>query len=586
MLQLILILIPMLASLVLVALIDDKTIRSGYIAVAGALASLIFSLYYFSVLGGGTAVAVYSWFYIGSFNFQVSTLSSYVSVFATIIVSFISLMVIIFSLFYMKKEPQKRYYAEMSLFVFSMLALVISDSLLLLYVFWELVGISSFLLIGFYYEREKAAAAANKALIMTRIGDMALFAAIVILFVNYGTLSLTFILSNLQLLSSGMLLLVASLVTIAAISKSAQFPFYPWLPDAMEGPTTVSALLHSATMVAAGAYILILLSPLLSSAGMGTVISVIAIITAFIGAFLALHVVDMKRILAYSTIESLSFMFLAIGSLNAGGALYYLITHAIFKSLLFLITGALMVFFGTQDIRKLGTKGLQNSWLFLPFLAGILSLAGFPPFMGFFAHLTLSHAFGVYGQALFVVLSFLTSLFAFRLLFTVFRSGALPSKKMYYTLSSALPIFLLAAITLFGGISLFYMYGLINASYSLDVSTLIDLIASFVGVLSAFWLFGSVNRNYWVSRLSSFADSLSSFSYNVILQLIGASVVYLGRSFADFDDALTSFYESVAKYSLILSFKSRRIEDGDVQTYISVMLIGLIIVLAVAVVFL
>ena len=294
------IILPMLASLVIIPLIGERIIKSYLIAITATTVSLItsivFSVAYF------TTPSTESFPWIGS-AFSLSLTGNNFTLASAVLVSFVSLMVLLFSVFYMKKEPQERYYAEMSLFIASMLGLILSGSLLLFYIFWELVGVSSYLLIGFWYKKERAVAAGKKALVMTRIGDAAFLAALAIIFINLNTFSISTILQSLTNLSQPLLLLIASLVIIAALSKSAQFPFYTWLPDAMEGPTPVSALLHSATMVAAGAYLLILLSPLIAAAGLDIVIVIIGLFTAFLAALLAMNHTHFKRILAHSRIS-------------------------------------------------------------------------------------------------------------------------------------------------------------------------------------------------------------------------------------------------------------------------------------------
>ena len=576
-----LILLPVLASLCLIPLFGERKIKSSTIAIAGALGSLALASYYLFAYFGKSVVESYNWFLGG---FSLSFIGNNLTLSFAVLVSFISLMVLIFSVFYMKKEQQERYYVEMSIFILSMLGLVLSNSLLLFYIFWELVGVSSYLLIGFWYKKESASAAGKKALVITRIGDMAFFAALIILFIGLGTFSIPSINSATSSLPQPLLLLSGILILIAALSKSAQFPFYTWLPDAMEGPTPVSALLHSATMVAAGAYLVIVMSPLLAAAGLNIILVGVGLLTAFIAVFLALNHRQIKRIFAYSTIESLAFMFIAVGTANTGGAVFYLFAHAFFKSLLFLISGVFAVLLGMQDIYALKLKKLAGTWVMIPALIGIISLAGIPPFMSFFAHLSLSAGFNIYENLLFVIISFLTALFAFRIFFVVFNQRA--EEKLEKQKESYIPIYVLSAISAVGGLLMFSFTNIIaNFTYVLDGFTLIDVLAALVGVFVAFEFFYRSKYPHFSMKVKSMVSYLSKHSYDSILSSIGGFVVLVGALVGLFDSKLSIFYDKLADGSLFLSSKSRRLEDGDTQTYILAIMVGIIAIFAVAAIY-
>lgn len=573
------ILLPMLIAFLLVPVIGERWIKSYLIAIAGALSSLLISIFYLYSNFGGIVEESYRWFFTSSFS--LSFLGDNLTLSLAALVSFISLMVLIFSVFYMKKEAQIRYYTEMSVFIFAMLGLVLSDSFLLFYIFWELVGVSSYLLIGFWYDRDKASAAGKKALVITRIGDMALFAAIIIIFANLNTFTISTILQSLSQLSQPILVLVGSLIFIAALSKSAQFPFYTWLPDAMEGPTPVSALLHSATMVAAGAYLLVMMSPLIGLAGLNLLVVLIGILTAFIAALLALNHVHIKRILAYSTIESLSFMFIAVGTTNTGGAVFYLMTHAMFKSLLFLITGVLAILVGVQDVYALKLKRLAKTWLRVPAIVGFASLAGLPPFATFFAHSALSISFNLLENIAFVLLSFLTALFAFRAFFLVF--GKSSSSKLSSSLPASLPIYILTLVSTIFGVAVLYFTNIIpDFSYSFDSFTFLSVAASLLGVFLAFEIFSRGNYKKVSDMAKSITVYFSNNTYDMILNSVGEAFVLFGIVLGRFDDLLSTFYDNLAESALKLSSKSRRLQSGDTQTYIMAIFVGLIALLLVA----
>ena len=569
----------MLLSLVLIPILGERIIRSSLIAIIGALSSFLLSVFYFWTNLGNSTIESYNW--ISGSNFMLSFRGDNLTLALSVLVSFVSLMVLVFSVFYMRKEDQARYYAEMSLFIFSMLGLVLSNSTLLFYIFWEIVGVSSYLLIGFWYKKESASAAGKKALVLTRIGDMALFAAIIILFVNLNTFSIPNTLSSIGFLPVQTLVLVGALILIAALSKSAQFPFYTWLPDAMEGPTPVSALLHSATMVAAGVYLLVVMSPLLLLSGLDPVIVTIGMFTAFLAAFLALNHTHFKRILAYSTIESLSFMFIAVGTLNTGGAIFYLVVHALFKSMLFLIAGVLAMLVGLQDIHALRLKKLGKTWLLIPASIGFASLAGLPPFASFFAHASLTVGFNMIENILFVFLAFLTALFSFRLFFIVF--GKRSSTRLERSPVSAIPIYLLSLFSVVGGVMALYFTNLIPSfAYSFDLFTLCSFVAAVLGVVTAFEIFGKGRYDGLLIGIKLRLKFLFDHPYDGFLTQVGSLFIRLGAIFARFDDMLSAFYDKLADSALLLSSNSRRVQNGDTQTYVAAILVGLVAILIVA----
>ena len=310
-----------------------------------------------------------------------------------------------------------RYFSYLNLFVFFMLILVLGESLLVMFIGWEGVGLCSYLLIGFWYKEEENIAAAKKAFIVNRVGDFAFLIGMFLLYNQFGTLSFSEInnvASSLAIGMSSILLVSCVLLFIGATGKSAQFPLYVWLPDAMAGPTPVSALIHAATMVTAGVYMLVRLHPLfLLNPLVMQFIAIIGVITAFLAATMALVQNDIKKVLAYSTISQLGFMFLACGVGAYNTAMFHLVTHAFFKALLFLGAGSVIhACDGKQNMLQMG--GLKK---YLPhthrvMLIGSIALAGLPPFAGFFSkdeilYSALSLPLG--GISLYVVAQFITS---------------------------------------------------------------------------------------------------------------------------------------------------------------------------------
>ena len=350
------------------------------------------------------------------------------------LVTLVALVIQVYSLGYMKGDPRFGwYFAVHSLFAAAMLTLVLADNFLLLYVAWELVGLGSYLLIGFWYERRSAAEAAKKAFVTTRIGDVALLIGILLLFKQVGTFDMSTIFGEAQalvygepsLLGSGTATAAVLLLFIGAMGKSAQFPFHVWLPDAMEGPTPVSALIHAATMVAAGVYLVARAFPLFEAAPDAlTVVAVIGLITALMGASMAMVVTDLKRVLAYSTISHLGLMMLTLGSFGYAAAIFHLVAHGFSKAMLFLGAGSVMHSMDEEtDIRKMGGLRKVMPVTALTFAIGALSLGGIPIFSGFWSKdeallAVLDHR--VYLLAFAFIVAFMSALYMARVWFMVF----------------------------------------------------------------------------------------------------------------------------------------------------------------------
>jgi NADH-quinone oxidoreductase subunit L len=371
----------------------------------------------------------WTWFAAGNFRVGLSILTDPLSVFMMLVVAGVGSLIVLYSIGYMDGEDEeRRYFAYMSLFVFSMLMLVQGGNLLLLLVGWGLVGLSSYLLIGFHHDRPSAVAAAKKAFIMNALGDATMALAFFVLIQKTGTLDYGLAFSKAHGLGSTTLNLVALGLLGGAVAKSAQLPLQTWLPDAMEGPTPVSALIHAATMVTAGVYLIVRTHALFElapkvqdlAAGLGAA-------TLLMAGLIALVQNDIKRVIAYSTMSQIGYMFLAAGLGAYANAMFHLLTHAFFKALLFLAAGIVIhALAGEQDIRKMGglRKLMPKTWLAM--LVGGLALAGLPPLSGFFSKdsiLASALDRGWYGDILFgagMVGTFLTGLYTFRMLFIVF----------------------------------------------------------------------------------------------------------------------------------------------------------------------
>jgi proton-translocating NADH-quinone oxidoreductase chain L len=342
---------------------------------------------------GGTYQA--PWLHIGSLTITLSALVNPLSTGMLVLVGGVSFLVQLYSFGYMDHEPSlARYYGLINFFTMAMLGLVLSNNLLIMYGFWELMGLSSYLLVGFWWSKPAASAAAKKAFMTTRIGDFLLLVGIVLLSVTAKTLDITELghWAETAQLAAPFAALLVLLLFGGPVGKSAQFPLHVWLPDAMEGPTPASALIHAATMVAAGVFMVVRLEPIFALSPLAmTVVASIGAITAFGSALIATCQNDIKRVLAYSTISQLGYMFMAIGSGHPEAAIFHLFTHAFFKAMLFLGAGSVIHAVHTQDMREMGGLAKKMPITTLTYGVGVLALAGVFPFAGFWSKDAVLH---------------------------------------------------------------------------------------------------------------------------------------------------------------------------------------------------
>ncbi len=408
----------------------------------------------------------WTWLSAGSFHAGVSILVDPLSVFMMLVVSGVGALIVLYSVGYMDgNEEERRFFAYMSVFVFSMLLLVEGSNLLLLLAGWGMVGLSSYLLIGFDQHRPAAIAAAKKAFVMNAFGDATMALALFLLIQHTGTLDYAATFARAPGGAVGTLVALGLLG--GALAKSAQLPLQTWLPDAMEGPTPVSALIHAATMVTAGVYLIVRLHPLFeNAAAVQDTAAVLGGVTLVMAGLVALVQVDIKRVIAYSTMSQIGYMFLAAGLGAYGNGMFHLLTHAFFKALLFLAAGILIhALAGEQDIRRLAGAGRLAPFTSLVFLAGSLALVGIPPFGGFFskdAILAAALDRGALGYVLFALGlagAFLTGLYTFRLWFVVFRGEPTPWAREHFhrsggregPLAMLVPVGVLGVLAVIGG---------------------------------------------------------------------------------------------------------------------------------------
>ncbi|HEX4836789.1 MAG TPA: NADH-quinone oxidoreductase subunit L [bacterium] len=414
--------------------------RGAYVSIAGIVLAALASLAVLGeVVGGARADLTYAWAIVGRRPLTVGVLVDPLSAMMLAMVGVVASLITIYSVGYMEGDPRyPRFFAYFSLFQFSMFFLVLADNFLFLYMAWELVGLCSYLLIGFWFERPVAARAALKAFITTRIGDFFLMIGILLVFLRVGSLRFDDIFRAIDLGGFGgpVLTVAALLVFGGAVGKSAQVPLHVWLPDAMEGPTPVSALIHAATMVAAGAFLVARTYPLFfHSPGHEALTGVAYVggITALFAATMGLVEDDIKRVLAYSTMSQLGYMMLGLGVLGYSAGMFHLITHAFFKALLFLAAGSVIHAVATNSLKQMGGLARAMPVTFWTFLAGALALTGIPPFAGVFSKDAILLAAFTHDKVLWLLAAagaFLTSLYMGRLCWYAFAGeyrGALPA---------------------------------------------------------------------------------------------------------------------------------------------------------------
>ena len=406
--------------------------RAGWLATGAVALSFVASLLvFFELLGQDShhrsvTKPIFTWMAVGGFEVKAALLVDQLAITMALFVTGVSTLIHLYSIGYMKGDAGfHRFFAYLNLFAFSMLVLVLSDNFLFTFLGWEGVGACSYLLISFWFQRDTAATAGKKAFVVNRIGDFGFMVAMFLLFATFGTLEYHPVFERVGEASHGTLTAVALLLFLGACGKSAQLPLFVWLPDAMEGPTPVSALIHAATMVTAGVYLMARVSPILVEAETAlTVVAVVGAVTALVAAVIACAQDDIKRVLAYSTISQLGYMFLAVGSGAYVAAVFHMVTHAFFKALLFLGAGSVM--HAMNDELNMKRMGALRRWMPVTagtFIVGWLAIAGVPPFSGFWSKddvLLAAYDKSVVLWAVGLVTAVLTAYYMSRQVFLVF----------------------------------------------------------------------------------------------------------------------------------------------------------------------
>ena len=450
---------PLIITLFITLLVGRKLgERVAIIGVIGALSSFFLALSMLpQVIDGATKEMQFAWFLDIKLGFIIDPLT----ILLLTVVSFLATLILIYAYGYMRDEKgQVRFFVFVQLFTFSMLSVVMADNLLQAFIFWEIMGLCSYLLIGFWFQKPSAARAAKKAFLTTRVGDVFMLIGILILYTNLHSFNYNEIFSTVSQgqIDKFWLTLATLFIFGGVVGKSAQFPLHVWLPDAMEGPTPVSALIHAATMVKAGIYLVARLYPLYQLTPLTLeIMAIIGAITALGAALMAMVAKDFKQILAFSTLSQLGFMVVALGTLGYVAAILHLVNHAFFKALLFLGAGSAIHGAGTNDVWQIGGLFKYQKVTAITMLLGTLSISGIPPFSGFWSKDEILISAFQHGHPLvflsLIIASFLTAFYMFRLYYLVFTGEKRSNYEGHESPWSMLtPLVVLASLAVFSGL--------------------------------------------------------------------------------------------------------------------------------------
>jgi proton-translocating NADH-quinone oxidoreductase chain L len=637
-------LIPILplVSFIVVGFLGNKVLKraenGGYFAILMAASACFLALMVaYEILSGGYPGGVFNqslnWMSVPGFTFNMGIYIDSLTALMLIVVSFVATLVVIYSVGYMHEEGAKkrRYYAEISLFICAMLGLVLSSNYLQMFIFWEIVGLCSYLLIGFWNTKPSAASAAKKAFLVTRIGDIMFMLGLFIFFVGFqGNLDFNYIFNNVDAFVGGNDLLTLGTFFIfgGAIGKSAQFPLHDWLPDAMEGPTTVSALIHAATMVKAGVYLVARSYPVMvETPNTMLIIAIIGGFTALFAATMALNNPNIKRVLAYSTISQLGYMFLALGTggylffytqeANIGytAGMFHLMNHAFFKALLFLSAGAVIHAVHTEDMRLMGGLGKKLKITKWVMLMGCISIAGIPLWSGFFSKdeiLAVVFETGAENPLFYLLYimgtltAFMTAFYMFRLWFMTF-TGEPRDHHAYDHAHEApkvmwVPLAILAVLAVGSGLAGIFMgfeHLIVPTMFHPEDATAIDVLihtfeepltyvsiaVAVLGIGLAYLMYKkrSINPDAFVAtpaRRKVYDLLLARYGFTAGYDWIGLKVVYGVAKVVDWFDrkVIDGIVNGIATVTVKLGAVLRKGQTGFVQSYAALVVAGVSII--------
>jgi len=598
--------LPLTSAIFITLFTLNRPRLSAFIALAGIFSSFLISCriaYEFVSQGGhGFLETSFVWIQLPGLTFEFGLLINSISLVMLLIVTGIGSGIFYYSIEYMEKDPGfSRYFAYLSFFSFSMLGIVLSNNLIQLFIFWELVGLSSYLLIGFWYHKNSAADAGKKAFLTNRVGDFGFLIGILLIWILSGStgnrtlnlLKLEQILPQIASASPELIFLASIFIFCGVLGKSAQFPLHVWLPDAMEGPTPVSALIHAATMVAAGVYLLARTFFLFSlSPDALSIISYIGGFTAIFAATLAIVQTDLKRVLAYSTLSQLGYMVMAIGLGSVGAGMYHLTTHAFFKALLFLTAGSVLHATHEQDMNNMGGLSKSMPVTTCLFIIGSLALAGVYPLSGFFSKdeiLLLAFERNVFLFWISLLAAFLTSLYITRSVILTFFGKPHSRKKVHEPAQwMHLPMILLAALSIAAG-----FLGLDSALHhpndaQIHHNSVIPILATIISISG---LLVSTYIYYIKPSLPQEIKKKLHNTYELLIEKYYIDMLYdwilesVQRPLSEF---LNKFEQKVIVEGTVNSTANtvvrfgdwaRKLQSGKVQNYLTVLLGGLVVII-------
>jgi len=572
------ILVPWLGALV-VWLVGDRNEKFQHIlAVIFSIIAGICAVLLLGQVSSGTAISISIGSTYGDYSFVPDGLGVFLAVIATVIGS----LAVIFSVDYMHGEKQLgRYYAMVLFFIGAMAGLVLTSNMMLMFVFWEITALCSYVLISFYNDDPKAVRGGIKALIITQFGGLGLLLGSILLIAYTGSFDINVFLSNPTVLPGNILGIMAFGCLIAAAAKSAQFPFQTWLPDAMEAPTPISALIHAATMVNAGVYLLVRFFPAFEGVpGWRMSVMVVGMLSALLAAVMALVAYDLKRVLAYSTVSQLGYMVYAVGAGGLFASQFHLLSHSVFKALLFLSAGAIIHSVGTRDMRLMGGLGKKLPFVRFVFVVGSLALAGIPIFNGFWSkemilETGLEHGNPIWIYVVMLIVAGLTALYTFRCLWMVFYAQPKVEQEVHAT-GRAMKIAL--APLAFGALTTWVLAGLFNQmlrtslpAHNISELTLLEMMNEIVTAPATWIALAVVGLGImtWFSRdslktITKSFQGISNFAQNSF-------------GFENINSSIENGVQAIAE-------KLRVTQTGQLSWNIFGIVAGLVIVIAVLVI--
>lgn len=554
---------------------------ASYLSIASALIGTLMATY--AVISENVAaVTRYTWIAFGGYSINISLTDAHLNMLLVLLIYIIAPLIMFYSLGFMdKRDEQSRFYFEINMFAAAMILFAISANLLTMIVAWEWLGITSYLLIGFWYHKKRAARAARMSITIIVFGDIAMLAALIVLWSTYGSTSFTYLLSQ---AASPIISVIGILIALAIFTKSAQFPFMGWLAEAMEGPTPVSAFLHSSTMVKAGVFLAIVLMPIFYETHILNLFLLFGIITALIGITNAVSAKHIKKILAYSTMEDLGLMMVAVGLNSIAAAIFFFVVQTFYKALLFLDAGAVMRANGEKESIFEMRGSRSNRLLFATMAIGALSIAGIFPFSGFLGKIGIDAqaATNIPLYAILIAIDFVSSAYIFRWLFVPMRQTSdtvLIGRYKRLPKSMVLPGVILA-VSVFAADIIYFKLPAYLSIASISVGALhavIESVAVALGLIISYYVYA---RSHMLKRHKSISMLLHNQLITEALYYSVGSVFYkVGYAFEYFEIYLYRFVKIIGALVYEAGGQIRRSVNGDVNLYVAGVAIGFIIML-------